>query len=383
MIKIYFMHRFFCLLSLFLSLALQEEAHAQFVFTPDIQLKATSIKDQSNSSTCWSFATTSFIESELVRMGKGEVDLSEMFFVWHIYPEKAVNYVRWHGKVFLTPGGQPHDVMNVIRNYGMMPELAYCGKDVKTSGYDHDKMDTLVKVIVKTFLLNKIISGYDKLASDISIILKSNMGEPPADFKFYNTTYTPLEFSRFLDFHPDEYIEMTSYNHHPYYKPFVLETKYNWSHDLYYNLPFDDFFGIIDTALQNGYTILWNGDVSQSEFSYNYGMALVPEKRWEGKSDVEKSNTFLKPEKEVTPDEALRQSTFESLESKVDHDMHIIGTAHDQFGKKYYMVKNSWGDSEATGGMIYMSEAYLKLKTISIMLNKSSISAKILNELLK
>jgi bleomycin hydrolase len=381
MTKFYFMHKFFFLLPLFFSLALREDVQAQIVFTPDIQLKATSIKDQSNSSTCWSFATTSFIESELERKGKSEVDLSEMFYVWHIYPEKAVNYVRWHGKVFLTPGGQPHDVMKVIRNYGMMPEQVYYGKDVKTPGYNHEKMDTLVKETVKAFLLNNINSGYDKLESDISKILKSNMGEPPADFKFNNTTYTPLEFVRFLDFHPDDYIEMTSYTHHPYYKPFVLETKYNWSHDLYYNIPFNDFFGIIDTALQKGYTILWNGDVSQSEFSYNYGMALVPEKRWEDKSDDEKSNTFLKPEKEVTPDEALRQSTFESLESKVDHVMHIIGASHDQFGKKFYMVKNSWGVSEATGGMIYMSEAYLKLKTISIMLNKSAISDRILKKL--
>ncbi|MEI6853154.1 MAG: C1 family peptidase [Bacteroidota bacterium] len=374
------MPRFFSLLTLFCLFALQH-VQAQFTFTPDIKLTATSIKDQSNSSTCWSFATTSFIESELMRMGKGEVDLSEMFFVWNIYPQKAVNYVRWHGKVFLTPGGQPHDVMNVIRTYGMMPEKAYCGKDANMVGYNHARMDTLIKEKVKLFMQNGMNGGYQKLEDDVRSILRLNMGEPPVDFKFNNTTYTPKEFARSLEFTPDNYIELTSYDHHPWYKPFVLETKYNWSHDLYYNLPFDEFFGTIDTALQNGYTVLWNGDVSEKEFSYEYGLALVPEKKWDDKSTEEKDNTFLKPEKEVKADAALRQTTFETLESKVDHVMHIVGTAHDQFGKKYYMVKNSWGDTELTGGLIYMSEAYLKLKTISIMVNKSALPDRIMKKL--
>jgi bleomycin hydrolase len=375
------MPRFFIIFSLFLVLSLQNIAQAQFTFTPDIQITPTCIKDQSNSSTCWSFATTSFIESELMRMGKGKLDLSEMFFVWHIYPQKAVNYVRWHGKAFLTPGGQPHDVMNVIRTYGLMTEQAYSGKPEGTEGYDHSQMDTLVREKVKSFMQKDMEGGYKKLEADIRSILRSNMGEPPADFKFNNTTYTPLEFVRFLDFNPDNYIELTSYNHHAYYKPFVLETKYNWSHDSYYNLPFEEFFAIIDTALQQGYTVLWNGDVSEKEFSSDYGMALVPEKKWEDKSADEKNNTFLKPEKEVKADEALRQSSFETLESKVDHVMHIMGTLHDQYGKKYYWIKNSWGEIGATGGTIYMSEAYLKLKTISIMLNKSAIPDRIVEKL--
>ncbi len=375
------MQRSVPILTFFLLMASYEVSQAQFTFTPDIQLKATCIKDQSNSSTCWSFATTSFIESELLRMGKGEVDISEMFFVWHIYPQKALNYVRWQGKVFLTPGGQPHDVMNVIRTYGIMPEQAYRGKDANTPGYDHEKMDTLVRETVKTFLSQNNGSGYEKLRADIIKILKSVMGEPPANFKFNNTTCDPLMFAKLLEFDPGKYLEITSYTHHPYYKPFVLETKYNWSHDQYYNLPFDDFFTTIDTALQKGYTVLWNGDVSEKEFSYEYGIALVPEKKWEDKSSGERSDTFLKPEKEVVADAGLRQKTFESLESKVDHVMHIIGTAHDQSGKKYYMVKNSWGDSEINKGIIFMSEAYLKLKTISIMLNKSAIPDIILKKL--
>lgn len=356
-------------------------AYPQRVFTRDILLKSSPVKDQSNSSTCWSFATTSFIESELLRLGKGEYDLSEMFFVWHTYQQKAENYVRWQGNVFLTPGGQPHDVMNTIRNYGLMPQQAFRGKIGYGYGYNQSEMDTLIRNEALLFLAEGNIQGYDKLNERISEILKTYMGTPPAYFDLGNNKVTPVEFAKTLDFNPDDYFELTSYTNHKFYRPVVLETKYNWSHDQYYNIPYNEFFVTVDFALKKGYTVLWNGDVSENEFSYDYGIALVPEKKWENKTISEQKNTFINAEKEVKPSAELRQQTYENLESKVDHVMHIIGAAKDQDGKKYYIVKNSWGINDKTGGLIYMSDAYLKLKTISIMLHKDGIPKNILNKL--
>lgn len=353
----------------------------QRVFHHDILLKYTPVKDQSNSSTCWSFATTSFVESELIRTGKGEFDLSEMFFVWHIYPQKAENYVRWHGNVFLTPGGQPHDVMKAIKDYGLITQQDYRGKTNYAYGYDHSEMDTLINKEARLSLEKDNISGFGKLKEKISQILVIYIGEPPASFEFENKKYNSLEFAEYLNFHAEDYIELTSYTHHAFYKAFILETRYNWSHDLYYNLPYKDFLETIDQALKKGFTVLWNGDVSETGFSFDYGMALVPEKKTEDKTGLEQKSTFLTKEKEVIPTPELRQQTFESHESKVDHVMHIVGTAHDQDGKKYYIVKNSWGINGSTGGLIYMSDAYLKLKTISVMVHKDAIPKNIFNKL--
>ncbi len=366
---------------LFFILLIATAAFPQRVFTNDILLKATPVKDQSYSSTCWSFATTSFIESELIRMGKGEYDLSEMFFVWNIYPKKTENYIRWHGKVFLTPGGQPHDVMKTVRTCGLVPQQAYKGKNDNSFGYDHSEMDTTIRKIANQYLAENNPRGFAKLDDTIQLVLKTYLGDPPVNFEIDHKSFTPLSFAKYLGVNPDEYPELTSYTHHPYYTAFVLETPYNWSHDLYYNLPYDDFFKTIDFALSKGFTVLWNGDVSEDEFSFDYGLALVPSKKWNDKSPIEQKNTFLINEKEIIPTPELRQQTFESLDSKVDHVMHIIGTAHDQDGKKYYIVKNSWGLNDRTGGLIYMSEAYLKLKTISIMLNKDGIPSNITNKI--
>ncbi|MEI6765090.1 MAG: C1 family peptidase [Bacteroidota bacterium] len=364
--------RFFCIgfISVFSFLNLNAQKPA---FNTLFAVHATSCKNQAHSSTCWSFATTSFIESELFRISKSDVDLSEMFFVRHIYPEKSVNYIRWHGKSFFTPGGQPHDVLNVIKNYGFVPENAYRGIQKGKWLPEHAELDTLMKVITRNIANSENGGVNGPWRNVIETVLDDYLGKLPVTFSSGGKEFTPFSFLQSTGFNPDDYVEITSYMHHPYYSSFVLETKYNWSHDSYYNIPFTEFSELFKHALENGYSIIYNGDVSEDEFSSEFGMAVLPVKKWEEKNELQQQQTFLGREEEFVPTAELRQQMFDSRATTVDHVMHITGLAEDANGKKYYIIKNSWGDPASNGGVIYMSESYLLLKCVSVLINKEAL----------
>jgi bleomycin hydrolase len=378
-LNIYFINNFFCILLgvgiLFITSNLTYGQGEQNRFTMVVQNAATPVKDQAMSSTCWSFGTISFIESELLRMGKGKYDLSEMFIVHNIYPEKAENFIRWHGKVFFTPGGQSHDVMHVINEYGLVPESAYMGKESPRAEHNHTFIDSLMKNITRAVL--KAGRPGHSWESAINKLIDIYLGPVPETFEYHEQTYTPSTFAASTGLNPDDYIEITSYMDHPYYQSYVLDSKYNWSHYLYYNVPLDDFMEIINYSLKNGYTLAWDGDVSENEFSFENAIALVPQKEWNDKSSTEQNNTFLYPVKEVKVTPELRQSTFNSGKTTIDHIMHITGIATDQKGKKFYYTKNSWGEFNGDGGYMYLSESYIKLKTVAFMVNKAAIPEQI------
>jgi len=324
------------------------------------ELKHTSVKNQALSGTCWAFATTSFIESELLRMNKGEFDISEMFAVRNNYKQKSIVYIRMNGNDFFTYGGQAHDVMWSIKNFGILPESIYSGRIHNEKNHNHAEMDSIMQSFVKSLLPNKGDKLIHRWLKVVDNILDTYLGEVPENFNFKGKQYTAQSFaSDYLHFHPEDYIEITSYTHEDYYKAFVLKDRFNWAGGLYYNVPYNDFLKIANNALDNGYSIDWNGDVSDEEgvdyFNFYKGLAVMGE--FEGKEDAQ-----------------LRQNMYDNRTTTVDHLMHIVGKVVDEdSGKKYFLVKNSWGTGNKYKGYLYMSESYFMLKTVSIMIHKDAL----------
>ena len=347
------------------------------------QVKTTPVKNQGKTGTYWSFATTSFIETELLRMGKGEHILSPMWFVRHAYPEKAEKFIRYSGTSNFSVGGQAHDVMNVIREKGMIPETNYEGMNIGEEEHNHGEMADVLESIVNAVKRNKggkITSRWQEVfESTLSIYL----GAPLNQFNYLGRTFSPLSFRDSLGFNPNDYIEFTSYTHHPFYSQFDLEIPDNWSHDKYYNIPFGEMIALIDTALARGYSVLWDGDTSEKNFDRKKGLAIVPQ---EDTPEVVAEDTDEKkaeePVKEKFITQEMRQETFDNQTTTDDHLMHITGMARDQRGYKFYYVKNSWGTKDKKyDGYWYMSEIYARLKTVAIMVHKNAVPAWLKNKL--
>lgn len=329
------------------------------VFKTIKQLKTTPVKNQSKSGTCWSFAVTSFLESELMRMGKGEYDISEMFFVRHAYIQKAISYVRLHGLANFAQGGQAHDIINVLREYGMVPETAYSVIKYDKIKYDHDEVEAVLKGMLTAIAKRDKISPVWQNA--VESVLDAYFDKVPANFDYNGKNYTPISFAKESGLNPDDYIELTSFTHHPFYKQCRLEVPDNWSFSYYYNLPIDELITVMDYAIDNGYTIAWDGDVSEKTFSSKKDFAKF------FASDADTSGK----EQTVTMD--MRQKSFDNFSTTDDHLMHIIGIANDSNKTKYYITKNSWGTTAHINGYVNLSEQFVRAKTVAILIHKDAI----------
>lgn len=345
----------------------------EYVFTEVINLGCTSVKQQGASNTCWSYTGNSFLESEMIRMGKEPVEISQVYTARQAYLDKAHNFVRLHGGLTMGEGGQLHDVLNVFRKYGAIPRSAYSGLRGNQTYNDFKKMTPMLNAMLKVLVKTKPLTPNWEDA--YSSALDAHLGEVPEEFEFKGKAYTARTFAdQVIGIDPEDYIGFASVTDQPYYKPFVLMVPDNWSFDSFYNVPMQDLSDIIDRALQQGYTVAWTTDVSEKGFSWPYGIAYVPEKPFDSMSNEERNTMFVKPmaEKKVTAEE--RQQAFDDWSTTDDHAMHIVGLAKDQHGKEYYLAKNSWGKANEFKGYMYVTKEFVKYKTITLMLHKDALN---------
>lgn len=362
--------------------ALFAQKQEPYEFKDIKRLPATSVKSQDKTGTCWAFSSASFIESEAMRLGKGETNLSEMFVVRHIYRQKCENYVRRQGTAQFGEGGLAHDLLNAVKQYGIAPESVYPGRKDINQPLNHSQLEKTLKVMCEDFVVqgkaNKLSESW---LSKVDSVLDAEFGVVPQTFTVGGTLFTPVSYRDYLGIQPDDYVTITSYTHHPFYEKFILEVPDNWANGEFYNLPINDMMRCLNYALQQGYTVEWDADVSNPGFSAGNGIALVPEKDWKDRSVAERQNAFKTWEPEKTVSQEYRQQLFDRQVTTDDHLMHIVGMLDEGHGGEFYAVKNSWGEISDLKGYVNVSDAYMRLNTISFTVHKKSLPADILRRL--
>ncbi|MCK9481699.1 MAG: C1 family peptidase [Bacteroidia bacterium] len=357
--------------------------------------EAMPVQDQNRSSTCWSFSTLSFMESELLRMGKGHHLLSEMYIVRNAWIGKADMYVRMQGHYNFSGGGAFNDIPWVIKRYGIIPQSAYSGLNYGTDKHTHAELDAVLKGFIDAVKDNPQKALTPAWKGAFEGILNAYLGPVPENFEYQGKKYTPQSFATYLGLNMDDYVSLTSFTHHPFYSSFVIEVPDNWAMTTSYNLPLNEFMQVMESAIMNGYTFAWGSDVSEKGFSHRNGIAIVPADdsmvQVKGKDNVifnnpneaERSgNAFIYPMTELQITQELRQKAFDSQETTDDHGMHITGLVKDQNGTKYFIVKNSWGTKyNDCDGYLYASWNYVAYKTMNIMIHKNAIPKDIAKKL--
>lgn len=375
----------------------QKDDDEGYKFTDTKVLPVTSVKNQNQAGTCWCYSSMAFLEAELLRMGKGEYDFSEMYTVSKTYNDRAMAAIRTHGDVSFSQGGAFNDVMYGMKAFGLVPEE--CMRPGVMYGdtlSNHNELSALTDAMVAAIAKNEKLKKLQSNANNELLCIKAiaavhdvYLGTAPEKFNYKGVEYTPQSFYESTDLNPDDYVSITSYTHHPFWTKFALEIQDNWRWGLSYNVPLDDMMAIFDNAIANGYPIAWGSDVSEQGFRMGVrkGFCVLPATdvksqnlqgsdmaHWTGMSAKQMQDEAAKhptPQRWVT--QAERQIAFDNWETTDDHGMLIYGTAKDQMGNEYYMVKNSWGDYGEFHGMFYASKAFVRYKTMNIVVHKDAL----------
>ena len=364
------------------------EAPKGYEFTVVKENYVTPVKNQANSGTCWSYSTVSFLESEAVKNGAPkDIDLADMYPVYMSYSDKAIKYVRLDGHLNYAQGGSFEDVIYTLKHYGMLPQAELEGLNYGTEKNAHGELSAVLKAYLGAVIKNPNKTLSTAWHRGLTGILDAYLGEVPEKFVVDGKEYTPQSYAKeYLKLNADDYVSITSFTHEPFYSQFAIEVPDNWRWGLSYNVPLDEMMEIFDSAIENGYTIAWGSDVSEKGFTRN-GIAVAPdveatqkagsdEERWIGKSKDGKDAILYNlnaPGKELNITQQMRQEGYDNKTTTDDHGMHIYGIAKDQNGTKYYMVKNSWGESGKYKGYWYASEPFVRWKTMNIVVNKKAI----------
>ncbi|MFR9535037.1 MAG: C1 family peptidase [Rikenellaceae bacterium] len=360
-----------------------------YKFTDTKVIPGTSVKNQFRSGTCWCYSGVAFLENEVLKNGGGEIDLSEMYIVRRAYFDKAIKYVRLHGNLNLAVGGAFHDVTEMIKKYGAIPQEVYSGFNYGTDLPVFGEIDAVIKAYIDAIVKNPNRTLSTAWVNGLNAILDSYFGEIPETFEYNCQTYTPESYAASLPINIDDYITITSFTHHPFYGEFVVEVPDNWMWMPSYNVPMAEMMEVIDASIAAGHSIGWATDVSEKGFSRQGALAIVPEddidnlsgteaERWGAMSEAERSKalySFSEPVTEKVITQEMRQIAYDNYESTDDHGMVIEGTAVDQNGNPFYKVKNSWDATAPYDGYYYFSAPFVEYKTISIMVNKNALPA--------
>ena len=365
---------------------------AEYEFTTIKENPVTSIKNQYRSGTCWCFSALSFIESEILRTKGIETDLSEMFVVGKSYRDRAIKYVRLDGHLNFAAGSSFGDVLHVINDYGIVPQEAMPGFNYGTTMPEHNEIDAALKGYVSAIAKNPNRTLSTAWVNGFDGIVAAYFGEYPETFVVDGKEYTPESYREFLGINYDDYVNISSFTHHPFYEPFIIEVCDNWRWDSAYNLPMDEMMEVMYNAIDKGYTIAWGSDVSEKGFTRD-GLAVMPveekkaaagsdQERWVGKAaEEQKEEVKAELPQEMTITQEMRQDGYDRKTTTDDHGMHIYGVAHDQNGNKYFMVKNSWGEAGKYKGIWYASDAFVRYKTLNIVVHKDALPKHIAKKL--
>ena len=391
------MKRIFLLSALLLSLSgfaqtdttqVAKDTTETWHFTTVDSIAITRVKNQNRSGTCWAYSALGFLESEVLRIKGKEVDFSQMYVVSKTLIDRATYRVRMYNEPKFGEGGSAYDAIYCMKHYGLVPQEAMRGIRYAWSEADSLPVFNEFRAVTDGYLggLTKQKKLSPVWREGLQAIFDVYFGKCPETFVYEGREYTPKSWVKALGLNADDYVSLTSYMHHPFYETFALEVPDNWRMDQMYNLPIDELMRVIDHALENGYTLIWAADVSEIGFSRK-GVGVVPDAdkgaeltgsdmaHWLGLKDDQKKEELTKkplPEKEIT--QQMRQDAFDNWETTDDHGMQIFGVAKDQNGKRYYMIKNSWGTQRSDyKGIWYVSEAYMRYKTNDIMVHKNAI----------
>jgi len=373
----------------------QDSDKEGFQFTTVKELKVTQVKNQSSSGTCWAFSGVGFIEAELLRIGKGEYDLSDMYVVNKSYIDKGDKFVRLHGKLNYAQGGSFHDVLYVFQHYGALPAELYRGLNYGDTIHVHGELEKTSVGFLRAIVERpngKLTPVWKKAFKGI---IETYLGEIPEKFTYRGKEYTPESFGKSLGLNFEDYVSLTSFNHEPFYSRYALEIEDNWRWGLSYNLPLDELMQVFSYSVNNGYPVAWAADVSEQGFTRD-GIAVAPDveyfktngsdqEHWVGLNRMERDGKIrelsTKPSKEIDVTQEMRQVAYDNYQTTDDHGMLIYGTAKDQTGKTYYIVKNSWGTESKYKGVWYASEAFIAYKTINIVVHKDAVPKAIRSKL--